>query len=206
MTRKKLLYYIFKFILPDLFLSLLLILLFNILNMGVIINNPINAIIFSFVFTIFDFAIICTVDTIEMIKLKKMLMNVDAIPNPKMMLVFPLINIIVNLQAVLLFYFISLIFKNNIIFEKSYIVLIIGALILLSRFILNKLFTFEKILFVPNQNNEINERFEKMMKELEKNDKITEEEKKEELVNHIEDMFNQIIEEEERKEHDEKED
>ena len=195
---RKQMYYFLKVILSDFLFSMLLILLFSLLNFKVEIFNRAYVILFGFIFCILDYIFIRILDFIQAKIVRKMTYKQILVDKPdafiKILLTFKLISL--GLMIVSLF--ISKWFVLGFIdIKNGYIIVIISIIIGILRIVLNKLLKFDTILINANQ-QKVQEKLDKMLEEINKKSldesngqKLNEEEFREELQKIIKELEEQ---------------
>lgn len=195
---RKQIYYFYKVILSDFLFSMLLILLFSLLNCKVEIFNRAYVILFGFIFCILDYIFIRILDFIQAKIVRKMTYKQIMVDKPdafiKILLSFKLISLGLMIVSLFISKWFVLGFIN---IKNGYIIIIISIIIGILRILLNKLLKFDTILINANQ-QKVQEKLDKMLEEINKksldesNDqKLSEEEFREELQKIIKELEEQ---------------
>ena len=199
-------YYLLKVILPDLLFTILLILLFDILNFNVEIIESKYVILFALSFTVLNYISKRMFDLIQIHYMKKISLT-EMLKNNKMMIVFPIISILLNIFSIIYFVFCSMIYSEHIMFSDIYITLIIAISVVILKIILNKVMNFDRIIINSGLQKDIDEKYNTMLEEILNEEEINKiedpKEKDEEIKRRLEEVFKQIL--EEKKDDDKKE-
>lgn len=203
---KKKLYYFYNLILPDSLILVLLTLLFYLLNFKIEIVNSLYVIFFGVCFSLLHFVFIMVLNKVQVNMLKKMsIKDLMLDKNNKLIIIMLLFKVISIVLMFLSMYIAHLFFKDYIIINEFYILIIFVVIVEIIRFLLNKMLKFDTILIGDDQvkfdkifeelnkvidSNEIDDKIEeekiqqsleKMFEELEKRKKELEENKDDEL-------------------------
>jgi len=173
---KKIIYFLFKEIIPNFLLSIFFILLFDVLNFGVEIAHSKYVFFVSLYFTFFIYFVFNIINIFQVRMFKKYSIQ-DILYDKKnkvliSLLTFKLLNIISSIGIYLLA---SIRYSENIVYQSLLIPLIIGFCIEIIKIVLNRVFKFDKIITLNQSQEELNEKIEDMLKDMmddNPNDKI----------------------------------
>ena len=196
-------YYLFKVVLPDLLLSIMFILLFNIIGFKVNIIDSKYVIFFALVFTFIDYTVRRLFDLYQISILKKIPLQ-DVLNSKKLVYLLPILLVLSNLLSIGAIYISKLLFSEYIIFEAFYSWLILALLIIIFKIVLNKLFNFDKIMLNTNIQKNIDDKYSDLINNVLNEEEINKiedpKEKEKEISKRLEEIFNQMLQEKKEKE------